>query len=327
MLLSQLEKAIFTVNNQQFDELALEVFRYQSEHCLVYKQYLQILGTDITKINKLEEIPYLPIEFFKNFKITTGEFVSEQIFESSSTSGIGVSKHYLKSTKWYESTFKKCFEFRLQNAENYCHLALLPSYLERNNSSLVYQINEFIQTSKYDKSGFYLYNHQELAEQLMANEALNIPTILWGVTFALLDFAESCPVTLKHTQIIETGGMKGKRKEIVRAELHQRLKSAFKMEAIAGEYGMTELMSQAYSLNNGIFQCPPWMRATAYEINDPFSPLFNFKNGVLHIIDLANINSCSFLATSDIGRVNNDGSFEVLGRLDNSDTRGCNLLV
>lgn len=305
----------------------MEIFYYQSEHCGVYKQYLQFLKTDITKINKLEEIPYLPIEFFKYFDITTNKYIPEITFESSSTTGTGTSKHLVKSTDWYKQSFKNSFKFSWLDSSNYCHLALLPSYLERGNSSLVFQINEFIETSIYNESGFYLYNHSELAEQLQRNELLRIPTILWGVTYALLDFAEAYSMTLNNTQIIETGGMKGKRKEIVREELHGILKSSFNLRAIAGEYGMTELMSQAYSISEGLYQCPTWMRVTTREINDPFAPNISNRNGVLNIIDLANLYTCAFIATSDIGKVNNLGQFQVLGRLDNSDTRGCNLLV
>jgi hypothetical protein len=327
MLLNQLEKAILTVNTEQFDNLALEVFYYQSVHCEVYKKYLELIKTDLTKINKVEDIPYLPIEFFKTFKITSTESVPEIIFESSSTSGLGISKHFVKSKEWYTELFKASFEFHLYDASKYCHLALLPSYLEREHSSLVFQINHFILTSQYKESGFYLFDQSALAEQIRYNESNEIPTILWGVTYALLDFAESFPMALKNTQIIETGGMKGKRKEIVREELHKVLKNAFQMQSISGEYGMTELMSQAYSLENGRYQCPPWMCIRTREINDPLSSAGIAKNGVINIIDLGNLHTCSFIATSDIGKVFHDGAFEVLGRLDNSDTRGCNLLV
>lgn len=293
----------------------------------MYKKYLELIKTDLTKINKVEDIPYLPIEFFKNFKITSTESAPEIIFESSSTSGLGVSKHFVKSKEWYTKLFKASFEFHLNDASKYSHLALLPSYLEREHSSLVFQINHFIQTSQLKESGFYLFDQSALAEQIRYNEQHTIPTILWGVTYALLDFAESFPMALKNTQIIETGGMKGKRKEIVREELHQILKSAFQIQSISGEYGMTELMSQAYSLENGRYKCPPWMRIKTREINDPLNSAAIGKNGVINIIDLGNLHSCSFIATSDIGKVFDDGTFEVMGRLDNSDTRGCNLLV
>ena len=229
MLLNQFKKAIRDVTNDHFETLAIAIFRYQSEHCEVYRQYLNFLKTDITKINKLEDIPYLPIDFFKYFKITTNQYAPEIIFESSSTSGFGISRHFVKSKKWYTQMFNDSFQFHFKKSSKYCHLALLPSYLERENSSLVFQINHFIQSSEFRESNFYLYNYSALAEQIQANEVNHIPTILWGVTYALLDFAESFPMALKYTQIIETGGMKGKRKEIVREELHQILKKAFQL--------------------------------------------------------------------------------------------------
>lgn len=315
------------VEKDQFENLALQVFKYQSEQCEVYKKYIQLLQIDLTKINKLEDIPYLPIEFFKNFKVCSGHFDAEIIFESSSTSGQGISRHYIRSKEWYQQTFLKSFNFAFRNPQEFCHLALLPSYLERDHSSLVFQINKFISNSYYSESGFYLHNVAELNVRIQQNEEKQIPTMLWGVTYALLDFAEQYQSPLSHTSIIETGGMKGKRKEIVRAELHDILKDAFDVNCILGEYGMTELMSQAYSKTNGIFNCPPWMKVLGREINDPFAPSTNQKNAALNIIDLANIDSCSFIATSDLGKIYYDGSFEVLGRLDNSDTRGCNLLV
>lgn len=327
MLLNQLEEAILNLKTEQFENLAMEVFQYQSDNCEVYKKYLNLLGTDLTKIKKVKDIPYLPIEFFKNFQITCSNNTPEIVFESSSTSGLGVSKHYVKSKDWYTKLFTNSFQSLLGDASQFCHLALLPSYLEREHSSLVFQINTFIENSTFKESGFYLFDHDALANQIRFNEMHQIPTILWGVTYALLDFAESNPMTLKHTRVIETGGMKGKRKEIVREELHEILKAAFQIQTIGGEYGMTELMSQAYSNKDGYYQCPPSMRVTSHEINDPFSAEVNSKNGVLQIIDLGNLHSCAFIATSDIGKVFEDGSFNVLGRLDNSDTRGCNLLV
>jgi hypothetical protein len=327
MLLGQLQEAIFSADKHNFESLALEIFRYQSENCVVYRQYLQQLQTNLTNINKLEDIPYLPIDFFKYFPITSGSFSPEIIFESSSTSGKGVSKHLVRSVSHYKDSFTSSFEKSFGNHEEFCHLALLPSYLERNSSSLVFQVNHFISNSDYTESGFYLYNLNELADQIATNENRQIPTILWGVTYALMDFASQFPMKLKFTSIIETGGMKGKRKEIVREELHEILKGAFGLGRIQGEYGMTELMSQAYSKSNGIFHCPPWMQVLGREINDPFALSGLQKHVVLNIIDLANIHSCSFIATSDLGRIYDDGTFEVLGRLDNSDTRGCNLMI
>ena len=321
------QNKILLVNEQNFETLALEIFHYQSKNCPVYCQYLSYLKTDLTKVTNLLQIPFLPISFFKNFEIKTNYFEAEKTFESSSTNGIGTSKHCVKSIEWYEKICTQNFNFQFKNNENYCHLALLPAYLERQNSSLVYQISHFINASKYAESNFYLYNHAELAKQILENESKQIPTILWGVTFALLDFAEKYQLNLKHTTIIETGGMKGRRKEITRNELHEILKKALGVSTIAGEYGMTELMSQAYALENGIYQSPPQMRVFTTEINDPFAYIKNAKNGRLNIIDLANIDSCCFIATDDLGKTYSNKIFEVLGRIDHSDTRGCNLLV
>ncbi len=322
-----MQEAIFSADQHNFESLALEIFRYQGEHCAVYKKYLDILQTDLTKINKIADIPYLPIEFFKTFSVQTETWEPDIIFESSSTTGTGTSRHFVKNRAIYEQAFEKSFEYAMGNSTGYCHLALLPAYLERQHSSLVYQIDHFIKHSHFPESGFYLYNHRELAQRLIDNEKNKIPTILWGVTFALLDFAEQFSLDLKHTRVIETGGMKGRRKEIVREELHTTLMKAFGTDAIAGEYGMTELMSQAYSTHRGIYQCPPWVQVTGREINDPFTPAPTGKNAVLNVIDLSNIHSCCFLATADIARVYDNGHFEILGRLDNSDTRGCNLLI
>ncbi len=321
------QNKILSVNAQNFEKLALEIFYYQSKHCAIYALYLSYLQIDLTKINNLLQIPFLPISFFKHFEIKTNTFIAEKTFESSSTTGIGTSKHAVKNIAWYETICSLCYNFQFNNFKNYCHLALLPAYLERQNSSLVHQIDFFIKNSNYKQSNFYLYNHKELANQLLENEKNAIPTILWGVTFALLDFIENHQLNLKNTTVIETGGMKGRRKEITRQELHETLNKAFNTQNIAGEYGMTELMSQAYSIKEGIYQCAPHFKVMATEINDPFT-LTNFgKNGRLNIIDLANINSCCFIATDDLGKVYENGNFEVLGRIDHSDTRGCNLLV
>lgn len=324
---AQLKADILAVNADDFESLALKVFQYQRQYCEVYNRYLSLLKLDTTNINSIGQIPFLPITFFKTFDIRTGNFTPETVFESSSTTGTGTSKHVVKSALWYRSTFRKSFQRAFGTPEDYCHLALLPSYLERNNSSLVYQVNDFINHSKYAQSGFYLYDHQALANRIAANEAEGIPTLLWGVSFALLDFAEQFNIPMKHTRIIETGGMKGRRKEITRIEMHSLLQKSFGPNAIAGEYGMTELMSQAYALSNGIYQCPQWMHVSGREINDPLSPAQKGRNCVLNIIDLGNIDSCCFIATDDIGRVYEDNRFEVLGRLDNSDTRGCNLMI
>ena len=235
--------------------------------------------------------------------------------------------HFVKSSDLYKQAFKASFDLAFGPHTNYCHLALLPSYLERQNSSLVYQVNGFIEDTKHLGSSFYLHQVNALVEHLKENEAAALPTLLWGVSFALLDFIEQFQIPLKHTIVLETGGMKGRRKEITREEMHSHLKQAFSISSVAGEYGMTELMSQAYALKDGLYTAPNWMRVSAREINDPLSkPIVN-KHGALNIIDLANLHSCSFIASSDLGKVYSDGTFEVLGRIDHSDTRGCNLLV
>lgn len=305
----------------------MEVFRYQSRYCSVYSRFLDCLQVNPSNISNSQDIPFLPIEFFKYHEVKSGTFVAEAIFESSSTGNAGISHHHVQSLLVYETSFTQSFNRFFGPHSSYCHLALLPSYLERQHSSLVYQVDYFIRHSVYADSSFYLHNHEELAERLTYNEAHNIPTVLWGVSFALLDFAQKYPMDLRGTTVIETGGMKGRRAEITRDELHNILTGAFSKQAIAGEYGMTELMSQAYAVTGGIYQCPPWMRVSAREINDPFTHAGPGKHGVLNVIDLANLSSCAFIATSDLGKVYSDGRFEVLGRIDHSDTRGCNLMI
>lgn len=303
------------------------MFHYQSQHCEVYRRFISFLQIDASKIIHLEDIPYLPIEFFKQFEVKTNDFIPELVFESSSTTGIGVSRHFVKSARLYDQTFKASFEVAMGSHTQYCHLALLPSYLERQNSSLVTQVNGFIQDTKHLGSAFYLNQLEELKQHLERNEVRGLPTLLWGVSFALLDFIEHVHLPLKHTLLLETGGMKGRRKELTREELHATLKQAFSIDSVAGEYGMTELMSQAYAPKDGIYIAPNWMQVSARDINDPLSkPMVN-RHGALNIIDLANLHSCAFIASSDLGKVYPDGRFEVLGRIDYSDTRGCNLLV
>ncbi len=319
--------AVNRIEKHQFDALALEVFRYQSIHCEVYRRYLAHLGIDTSNINKTADIPYLPIEFYKRFQVKTGNFESELCFESSSTGNTGISKHHILSADHYRTSFRTCFNYAFGDNRTFCHLALLPSYLERSHSSLVFQVDDFIRNSKYSQSAFFLRNHAELNKTLIENEKMEVPTILWGVSFALLDFIEEFQFELKHTRVIETGGMKGRRMEITREELHALLKGGFGLNTVAGEYGMTELMSQAYAPGDGLYLCPPSMRVTAREINDPLSgPVYN-RHGAINICDLNNIASCAFIASSDLGKVYDNGSFEILGRLDHSDTRGCNLLV
>jgi len=322
-----LQERIFSLVENNFDAAAMEVFRIQSQHCEVYRSYLGHLGIDSTKITQTSAIPYLPVEFFKQFEIRTGSFREEMVFSSSSTTGIGVSRHFVKDLSLYVKAFSQAFDTLVGDHTSYCHLALLPSYLEREGSSLITQVEHFIKHSRYQYSGFYLHNTDELHERLAKNEEQRIPTVLWGVTFALMDFVEKYAMPLHHTMVIETGGMKGRRKEITRAELHELLKRKLSLSVIGGEYGMTELMSQAYALQDGIYRTPSWMHVTAREVNDPLGKPIVGRHGALNIIDLANLYSCAFVATSDLGIVHATGSFEVQGRMDYSDTRGCNLLV
>ena len=237
------------------------------------------------------------------------------------------SKHLVTDVSWYEESFRRAFEIFYGDIRDYCILALLPSYLEREGSSLIYMAEDLVKRSNNPDSGFYLYNHDELYQQLKKQQDAKKPTLLIGVTFALLDFVEQYPIDFPELIVMETGGMKGRRKEMIREELHQTLCNGFGVDAIHSEYGMTELLSQAYSKGNGIFQCPPWMKIITRDTNDPISSLGNEKTGGINVIDLANINSCSFIATQDLGKVYADGSFEVLGRFDDSDIRGCNLLI
>lgn len=327
MDISDLKARVDKISSTDFEAVALDVFRYQSRHNLVYQRFLEHLQTDLANVENVSDIPYLPIEFFKNFDITSAQFEPALVFESSSTSGIGVSKHLVDTPQRYTDSFVKSFHFAFGNPSQYCHLALLPSYLERQHSSLVYQVDHFIKNSVYPQSAFYLSDMDALHHQLMNNEQAGIPTVLWGVTYALLDLAERYSMKLKHTRIIETGGMKGRRKEITRYELHDILSKAFGVSEIGGEYGMTELLSQAYSSANGIYHCPPQMRIIVREINDPFSKPLIARHGIVNVCDLSNIQSCAFIATSDLGKVYDNGEFEILGRVDYSDTRGCNLLV
>ncbi|MBC7425341.1 MAG: acyl transferase [Bacteroidia bacterium] len=309
-----------------FEAYALEVFKLQSEKCLPYKKFIENLRINPAEIKTSDEIPFMPVGFFKEFEIITGIEKPEVIFESSSTGKQGVSRHFVTDLSLYEESFSLCFENSFGLPANYCHLALLPGYLERKTSSLVYQVNGLMQTSQF-KGDFYLNDYKALSEKLTYNEKHKIKTILWGVSFALWDLADKFPQKLNHTTIIETGGMKGKRTEITREELHNIIKDAFGINSVASEYGMTELLSQGYSTGNGVFKCPPWMKVIPRDINDPLSKRPFGQTCGLNIIDLANINSCSFIETSDLGRVYADGNFEVLGRFDHSETRGCNLMV
>ncbi len=321
------KKKILDLKAADFEKTALELFRYQATANPVYHQYLQNLSIDSESITTIEDIPFLPIELFKKHLILSGKGKIQQTFSSSGTTGSQTSQHHLLDLSIYEQSFFKGFEYFYGSPQNYCFLALLPAYLERQGSSLVYMAHHLIKRSRHPKSGFYLYNYSALADTIHQLEKVGQPTILLGVSFALWDLAEQYPMPLKSTTVMETGGMKGKRKEVIREELHGIYQTAFKVENIHSEYGMTELLSQAYSKGKGIFHCPPWMRVMAREVTDPFQIVPPNRTGVLNIIDLANIHSCAFLATADLGKCFDDGTFEVLGRMDESDIRGCNLLI
>lgn len=314
-------------NPESFTRDALSLFQYQLENNTLYAAYVKALGKDTSRIKSIIEIPFLPVEFFKTHKITTGQFSPEIVFTSSTTGGANPSLHLVRHLALYESSFLNSFRYFYGEPADYRILALLPSYLERSGSSLVYMMEKLIQLSNHPESGFYLYNHQELADTLIKLEKTSQKSLLLGVSFALLDFADAFPIKLNNTIVMETGGMKGRREEITRDELHANLKEAFSVPFIHSEYGMTELLSQAYSAGNGIFHCPSWMKVL---IRDPYDPLCMLpagQTGAVCIIDLANHWSCSFLATSDLGRVHPDGSFEILGRMDQAEIRGCNLMV
>jgi phenylacetate-coenzyme A ligase PaaK-like adenylate-forming protein len=316
-----------SVTQQNFEEQALAVFQHQAEHCKVYKDFLGYLNVNPKKITSTQEIPFLPIQFFKSHRIVSNNNPIQETFLSSGTTGMSQSQHLVTDVSIYEKSYLKAFEQFYGDIREYTVLALLPSYLERNGSSLIYMVEDLIHKSQNQNSGFYLHNHQELFDKLKEQENKQAKTILIGVSFALLDFIEKFNCNLKHTIVMETGGMKGKRKEMIREELHEELKKGFGLENIHSEYGMTELLSQAYFDDSQKFNCPPWMKILIRDTEDALSLLPIGKSGGINVIDLANINSCSFIATQDLGKVYNNGQFDVLGRFDNSDIRGCNLLI
>jgi phenylacetate-coenzyme A ligase PaaK-like adenylate-forming protein len=319
---------IFTISSQkQFEKIALKVFRYQYENNLVYKEFCDFLKINVQKVKSLEQIPFLPIQFFKSHKVVSSTNTVQETFTSSGTTGMVTSKHFVTDSTLYEESYRKGFSQFYGNIEDYVVLALLPSYLEREGSSLIYMVEDMIKMTNNPESGFYLHNHKELIEKLIRLDNSGQNIILIGVTYALLDLIESKKFQLKNTIIMETGGMKGKRKEIIREELHEQLCQGFGVAAIHSEYGMTELLSQAYSLENGVFECPSWMQILIRDTEDAMTYVGEGKSGGINVIDLANINSCSFIATQDLGKKNPNSSFEVLGRFDNSDIRGCNLMV
>lgn len=312
---------------KEFQKTALKVFRFQYENNLVYQQFCKLLKRTPREVDNLQDIPFLPIEFFKSKTVLSSTDPIQTTFSSSGTTGILTSKHLVTDLSFYEASFRKAFSHFYGNIEDYAVLALLPSYLEREGSSLIYMVEDFIEASNHPDSGFYLHDHDALAKKLIELDKAGQNVLLIGVTYALLDLIERHSFTLNNTIIMETGGMKGKRKELIREELHQILTNGFGVTKIHSEYGMTELLSQAYSLGDGRFECPPWMDILVRDTEDALSYVSTGKTGGLNIIDLANINSCSFIATQDLGKKYSDHSFEVLGRFDHSDIRGCNLLV
>ncbi len=319
---------IFTISNQkQFEKAALKVFRFQYENNLVYREFCDFLKTDVQRVKSLEQIPFLPIQFFKSHAVVSNTNVAEETFTSSGTTGMTTSKHFVTDVSLYEESYRKGFSQFYGNIEDYVVLALLPSYLEREGSSLIYMVEDLIQMTNNPESGFYLHNHEELIEKLTRLDNSGQNVILIGVTYALLDLIEKHPFQLQNTIVMETGGMKGRRREMIREELHEQLCQGFGVTAIHSEYGMTELLSQAYSLGNGVFECPSWMQILVRDTEDALTYVPEGKTGGINVIDLANINSCSFIATQDLGKKNPNNSFEVLGRFDNSDIRGCNLMV
>ena len=319
---------IFAISSQkQFEKIALKVFRHQYENNIVYREFCELLKTDSHKVKSLEQIPFLPIQFFKSHNVVSNTNIIQETFTSSGTTGAVTSKHLVTDASIYEESYRKGFSQFYGNIEDYVVLALLPSYLEREGSSLIYMVEDLIQLSNHSESGFYLHNHDELIKKLIELDHSGQNVILIGVTYALLDLMEKQQFQLQNTIIMETGGMKGKRKEMIREELHQQLCDGFGVSVIHSEYGMTELLSQAYSLGEGVFECPSWIQILIRDTEDALTYIPQGKTGGINVIDLANINSCSFIATQDLGKKNPNNSFEVLGRFDNSDIRGCNLMV
>jgi len=321
------EKEIFKIKTEKdFEHLALKIFHYQYKNVEVYQRFCDLLKTDISEVKSIENIPFLPIQFFKSHKIIAREKGEAAVFTSSGTTGSTPSKHFVADLNLYETSFLKAFEKQYGHPSNFCILALLPSYLEREGSSLIYMVESLIEKSNHPNSGFYLSEMDTLAEKLQLLEESGQKTILIGVSFALLDLVEKRKFHLKNTIVMETGGMKGRRKEMIKEELHQLLKKGFGVEEIHSEYGMTELLSQSYSSGHGLFTCPPWMKVLMRDDADALSYVPN-KSGGINVIDLANLYSCAFIATQDLGKMKGENTFEVLGRFDASDVRGCNLMV
>ncbi|WP_282112123.1 acyl transferase [Maribacter stanieri] len=320
--------AIFDIRTKRdFLTQALRIFKFQYTNNSVYQAFCKLLNVDPDAVLTLEQIPFLPIEFFKSKEVLSTTTLPEITFTSSGTTGSETSKHFVTDLSIYEQSYLKAFNHFYGDISDYCVLALLPSYLERTGSSLIYMVEDLIKKSNHPKSGFFLNEYEQLQELILELQKTNTKILIIGVSFALLEFTEQYQLSLKDAVIMETGGMKGRRKEIVRLELHQLLSQGFGVQQIHSEYGMTELLSQAYSKGKGAFDCPNWMKILVRDTEDPLTYLNTGKSGGINVIDLANINSCSFIATQDLGKMNQDGTFEIIGRFDNSDIRGCNLMV
>ena len=322
------KKSIFSSKSEtDFQELTLQVFKFQFENNPVYRSFCDLLFKHPSDVKTITDIPFLPIQFFKSHQVLSSSEKVQETFTSSGTTGSLTSHHHLTDLGIYKTSFRIGFDQFYGKIRDYVVLALLPNYLERQGSSLVYMVNDMIKTSAHPESGFYLDNLSDLKEQLITMDSQGKKVLLIGVSFALLDLVELHQFSLKNTIIMETGGMKGRRKELIREELHSILKQGFGVNTIHSEYGMTELLSQAYSKGEGIFKCPKWMRVLTRDPEDALSLQPSGKTGGINVIDLANVNSCSFIATQDLGRLHKNQTFEIIGRFDQSDIRGCNLMV
>ena len=331
MKIPSFERIFEISGEEEFRSLALEIFRHQARENPVYKKYVRMLGISPETVGSPAEIPFLPAGFFRDHRVLTGTGTPELVFKSSGTTSASPAKHYVIDPELYRESYARGFEYFFGRPSGYRILALLPSRPERKDSSLVYMAAGLINLSRHSESGFYLQNRGGLLEQILRLEDAEEQYLLLGLSFALADLADELlvkhPLKLEHGLIVETGGMKGRREEMTREELHEKLKQGFGVSSVGSEYGMTELLSQAWSKGKGLFRCPPWMKIMIRDPYDPLSPQAMESSGGINIIDLANIHSCSFLATQDIGRLHPDGGFEVLGRFDNSDIRGCNLMA
>lgn len=324
----ELLKNIFNVSDDQdFLKCSLDVFNFQYCNNLTYRKFVDGCKISPAEVDSLIKIPFLPIDFYRSLVVKTNDFLEEKVFTSSGTTGELVSKHFVRDLSVYENSFLLSFEKFYGIPEKYVFLALLPSYLERTGSSLIYMIDKLINLSGESRSGFFLYDHEKLRNLLLELKKEEKNVILIGVTYALLDFAKEYQMDFPELIVMETGGMKGKRKEMVRDEVHQILMPAFNVGSIHSEYGMTELLSQAYSKDNGVFNCPQWMKVLIRDMYDPFQYCKVGATGGINVIDLANLDSCSFIATQDLGKASGEYSFEIVGRYDTSDIRGCNLMI